>query len=102
MNALSYVLLAVLAVLIAFVAFKVVQDTRAYGSTAPTPWQTPLIWPQGVWYAGLVVFALVTIGYAARAVSLLVQGRIDEVNHRLPAEEREGGGQGGGRRLRAA
>jgi TRAP-type C4-dicarboxylate transport system permease small subunit len=81
MNALSYVLLAALAVLIAFVAFKVVQDTRAYGSTAPTPWQTPLIWPQGIWYAGLVVFALVTIGYAARAVTLLVQGRIDEVNH---------------------
>ena len=47
---------------IAFVAFKVVQDTRPYGSTAPTPWQTPLIWPQGIWYAGLVVFALVTIG----------------------------------------
>ena len=83
LNTLSYVLLAVFAVLIAFVAFKVVQDTRAYGSTAPTPWQTPLIWPQGVWYAGLVVFALVTISYAMRATILLVRGRIDELNDRF-------------------
>lgn len=84
MNALSYVLLAVLAVLIAYVAFKVVADTLAYGSTAPTPWQTPLIWPQSIWYAGLVVFALVTIAYAARAVRLLARGEIDRVNHEFP------------------
>jgi len=45
LNALSYLLLAVFAVLLAVVAFKVVTDTLAYRSTAPTPWQTPLIWP---------------------------------------------------------
>jgi TRAP-type C4-dicarboxylate transport system permease small subunit len=84
MNALSYVLLAAFAVLIAFVAFKVVTDTMAYGSTAPTPWQTPLIWPQSVWYAGLVVFALTTVAYAVRAVWLLAQGRIDDVNREFP------------------
>jgi TRAP-type C4-dicarboxylate transport system permease small subunit len=81
MNVLAYVLLAIFAVLVAFVAFKVVQDTLAYGSTAPTPWQTPLIWPQSVWYAGLVVFALVTVVYAVRALWLLIGGRIDELNH---------------------
>jgi TRAP-type C4-dicarboxylate transport system permease small subunit len=81
LNVLSYVLLAAFAVLLAFVAFKVVADTLAYRSTAPTPWQTPLIWPQGVWYAGLVVFALVTVGYAARAVWLLVRGDVDRINH---------------------
>ena len=81
LNALAYVLLAVFAVLIAFVAYKVVADTLAYGSTAPTPWQTPLIWPQSVWYAGLFVFALVTVVYAVRAVWLLAGGRIDAVNH---------------------
>ena len=81
LNALSYVLLAVFAVLLAVVAFKVVTDTLAYGSTAPTPWQTPLIWPQSVWYAGLVVFALLTVGYAVRAVWLLARGDIDRVNH---------------------
>jgi TRAP-type C4-dicarboxylate transport system permease small subunit len=80
LNALSYVLLAVFAVLLAIVAFKVVADTLAYRSTAPTPWQTPLIWPQSVWYAGLVVFALLTVGYAVRAMWLLARGDIDRVN----------------------
>ena len=80
LNALSYVLLAVFAVLLAVVAFKVVTDTLAYRSTAPTPWQTPLIWPQSVWYASLVVFALLTVGYASRAVWLPVRGDIDRVN----------------------
>lgn len=80
LNWLSYVLLAVFAVLMAFVALKVVTDTMAYRSTAPTPWQTPLIWPQSVWYAGLVVFALVTVAYALRATWLLARGRIEALN----------------------
>jgi TRAP-type C4-dicarboxylate transport system permease small subunit len=80
LNALSYVLLAVFAVLMAVVALKVVTDTLAYRSTAPTPWQTPLIWPQSVWYAGLVVFALVTVAYAGRALWLLARGDIERVN----------------------
>ena len=80
LNWLAYVLLAVFAVLMAFVALKVVTDTMAYRSTAPTPWQTPLIWPQSVWYAGLVVFALVTVAYALRATWLLARGRIEVLN----------------------
>lgn len=80
LNALSYALMAVFAVLMAIVAYKVVADTFAYGSTAPTPWQTPLIWPQSVWYVGLVVFALVTVAYALRAAKLLFQGRLDTLN----------------------
>ena len=80
LNVLAYVLLAAFALLLAFVGFKVVADTMAYRSTAPTPWQTPLIWPQGVWYAGLVVFALVTTAYAARALWLFARGDIERVN----------------------
>ena len=84
LNVVSYVLLAAFAVLLAVVGLKVVQDTMAYGSTAPTPWQTPLIYPQAVWYAGLFVFALVTCAYAIRAVWLFAQGRIEQVNHEFP------------------
>src|ERR1051326_5551029 len=40
LNVLSSVLLAAFAMLLAFVSLKVVADTLAYGSTAPTPWQT--------------------------------------------------------------
>jgi TRAP-type C4-dicarboxylate transport system permease small subunit len=81
LNVLSYLLLAAFAVLLAFVGFEVVADTFSYRSTAPTPWQTPLIWPQSIWYAGLVVFALLAVGYALRAVWVLVRGDIDKVNH---------------------
>ena len=81
LNWVSIMSLAVFAVFIAYVAFKVLGDTMQYRSTAQTPWATPLIWPQGVWYAGLVIFALLATGYAARASSLLFTGRIDTLNH---------------------
>ena len=81
MNWLSIVTLAAFAVFIAWIALKVIGDTRQYGSTAQTPWATPLIWPQSVWYAGLVIFALVAIGYAVRATALLLSNRIDTLNH---------------------
>ncbi len=81
LNWLSIVSLAAFGAFIAWVAFKVIGDTLQYGSTAQTPWATPLIWPQGVWYAGLVVFALVAAGYAVRATLLLATHRLDTLNH---------------------
>jgi len=81
LNWLSIVTLAAFAVFIAWIAFKVIDDTLQYGSTAQTPWATPLIWPQGVWYVGLVTFALVAAGYALRATLLLATSRIDTLNH---------------------
>ena len=83
LNWLSIVSLAALGAFIAWIAFKVIGDTLQYGSTAQTPWATPLIWPQGVWYAGLVTFALVAAGYAVRATLLLLTDRIDMLNHDL-------------------
>jgi TRAP-type C4-dicarboxylate transport system permease small subunit len=80
LNWFSIFSLAAFGVFIAWVAFKVIADTLHYGSTAQTPWATPLIWPQGVWYAGLVVFALVASALAARATWLLARGRIDTLN----------------------
>lgn len=80
LNWISIVLLAAFAVFIAWVAFKVIGDTMAYRSTAQTPWATPLIIPQGVWYAGLVVFALVACGFALRATRLLFAGDIAALN----------------------
>jgi TRAP-type C4-dicarboxylate transport system permease small subunit len=81
LNWLSIVTLAALGVFIAWVAFKVIGDTLQYRSTAQTPWATPLIYPQGVWYAGLVTFALVAVGYAVRATMLLASKRLDTLNH---------------------
>ena len=81
LNWFSIVSLAAFGIFVAWVATKVITDTMAYGSTAQTPWATPLIWPQSVWYAGLVIFALVATGYALRATGLLATRRIDTLNH---------------------
>jgi TRAP-type C4-dicarboxylate transport system permease small subunit len=81
LNWLAIVSLAVFALFIDYVALKVVVDTMQYRSTAQTPWATPLIYPQAVWYAGLVIFSLVASGYAVRATWLLFTGRTDEVLH---------------------
>lgn len=80
LNWISIVSMAAFGIFIAVVAFKVIADTLQYRSTAPTPWQTPLIWPQSVWYAGLVVFALVATGYALRATALLFGGDLETLN----------------------
>ncbi len=80
LNWLSIVLLAGLAVLFVAVSLRVLAESLAYGSTAQTPWATPLIYPQSLWYAGLVMFMLVAVGFAVRASWLLFTRRIDQLN----------------------
>jgi TRAP-type C4-dicarboxylate transport system permease small subunit len=81
MNWFSIVSLAAFGLFVAWVATKVITDTLHYGSTAQTPWATPLVWPQSVWYAGLVIFGLVATGYAVRATVLLATRRVEILNH---------------------
>lgn len=80
LNWLSALLLAGVAILFAAVSLRVLEESLTYRSTAQTPWATPLIYPQSVWYAGLVIFMLVAVGYAARATWLLARSRIDALN----------------------
>ena len=80
LNWFSITSIAAFGIFVAWVATKVITDTLQYGSTAQTPWATPLIWPQAVWYAGLVIFALVASGYALRATLLLARRRIETLN----------------------
>jgi TRAP-type C4-dicarboxylate transport system permease small subunit len=81
LNWFSIFSLAAFGIFMAWIATKVITDTLQYRSTAQPPWATPLVWPQSVWYAGLVIFALVALGYAVRASWLLASGRIDTLNH---------------------
>ncbi len=86
LNWLSIVLLAALATLFVLVSWRVLTESLAYRSTAQTPWATPLIYPQSLWYAGLVLFMLVAVGFAARATWLLLTGRIDPLNEEFHAK----------------
>ncbi len=74
LNWLSVVSLAALAVLMAYFAWFVIQDSRAYRSVAQTPWATPLVYPQTAWLVGLIVFAAVAVVSALRATALLLRG----------------------------
>jgi TRAP-type C4-dicarboxylate transport system permease small subunit len=80
LNWISIVLMAALGLFLIRYGWLAVRDTLDYGSTAATPWATPLIYPQSVWYAALVAFALVAVWLAVRATRLLLAGRIEDLN----------------------
>ncbi|WP_424929184.1 TRAP transporter small permease subunit [Amaricoccus tamworthensis] len=62
-----------------YIGWFVIQDTLVYGSTAATPWATPLIYPQLAWYLGLALFALCSFWLSFRAFYLVMEGRIGDV-----------------------
>ncbi|PUB17451.1 TRAP transporter small permease subunit [Yoonia sediminilitoris] len=67
---LAAVSMAVLGCFFLYVGWFVLKDTLAYGSTAATPWATPLIWPQTAWYGALAVFSISAILLSFRATWL--------------------------------
>ena len=80
LNWLAAFLLGGLGVFLAFFCLKIIRDTLLYRSTAPTPWTTPLIYPQSVWYACLAIFAAIGVWLALRATFLLLAGRVNDLN----------------------
>ncbi|WP_445400675.1 TRAP transporter small permease subunit [Zobellella sp. An-6] len=80
LNWLSALFMSGLGLFMVWVCLSVVRETLDYGSTSQTPWATPLIYPQGVWIAGLSVFALVALGYGLRASWLLARGDAPALN----------------------
>lgn len=81
MNWIAVIVMAAFSTLLAVLAYRVILDTMDYRSVAQTPWATPLIYPQSVWSAGMIIFSVVCLLCAARATLLLVRGQIDQLNH---------------------
>lgn len=79
LNWISMVLFTLFGVLLAVTSFGILRDTIRYHSTAPTPWATPLVYPQSLWVASLVVFAGIAVFLAGRATRLLVTARVKEL-----------------------
>lgn len=87
---LSVLALAAFAVLIAWLAWFVIQDTISYQSVSQTPWATPLHYPQSAWLTGLLVFAVVAVLAALRASVLLVRGDVVQLDREFgPRSTRE-------------
>lgn len=77
LNFLAAISLAALSLYLVLFTIRTVQDTQLFGSTAQTPWMTPLIWPQSLWMVGMIVFTFSTLVLAARAIYLAVRRDID-------------------------
>ena len=82
LNFTAMITLAAMAVFFVYRAFEVVSESRALGSTAPTPLATPLWIPQSVWLLAYIVFAVTALIPAGYAVALLVRGAWGELNRR--------------------
>ena len=72
LHVLAYVTLAGFAVFMAWYALSEFRETWLFDSRAATPLQTPLWIPQGLWLAGMIMFAVSTVGHAALAVHYAV------------------------------
>ncbi len=79
LNLVAIVSLAGFGIFICWLAYQVLLDTFEYGSTAPTPWATPLAYPQSLWFTGLIAFAFVASGYAMQAIRLFLSGHTDRL-----------------------
>ncbi len=75
LNLAAAVLLFGLAALSVWQGWHVLEETLLFDSRASTPLQTPMWIPQGLWLAGLAVFAGVTGACALHAVILFVKDR---------------------------
>lgn len=83
LNWVSTALIAGFAALLAYVGLIVLLETIDFRSTAPTPWATPLVWPQSLWLAALAIFLVFALAAFVGATWLLVTGRIAELDRRF-------------------
>lgn len=80
LNWLAMISLAVMGLFLGRYCWPVIRDTLDYGSTAPTAWATPMIYPQSIWYAALLSFTVASLLLAFKASRLLFSGKITELN----------------------
>lgn len=80
LNVLAAVALAATAVALAWMAWISLSDSILFGSTAQTPWATPLRYPQTLWVAALALFAALSLVGVARVLTLLATGRLDRLD----------------------
>ena len=71
---------ASVAVTVAVYGWAVVGKSIERGSRANTPLETPLAWPQGIWWAGWLWFAACACVVAGVGIVLLVRRRSTELN----------------------
>lgn len=81
LHVLAYLTLAGFALFMAWYALGEFQETWRFDSRASTPLQTPLWIPQGLWLAGVVIFAVSAVGHAVLAAryAIAAPDKLEEV-----------------------
>jgi TRAP-type C4-dicarboxylate transport system permease small subunit len=74
LNLLAYVVLGLGAAFMAWMGWRTLSDSLAFGSISSTPLQTPLWIPQSLWLAGLCLFGLSALWSALRGLIALRGG----------------------------
>lgn len=74
LNLLAYVSLGVCAAFTAWMGWRTLSDSLAFGAVSSTPLQVPLWIPQSLWLAGLGLFALAALWTALRGLLALRRG----------------------------
>ncbi len=80
LNALAAVVLAVFAAFMAERGYAVLSESLEFRSVSNSPLQVPMWLPQGLWFAGLVLFAAVAAALAVDAVRRLLRGEARRMN----------------------
>jgi TRAP-type C4-dicarboxylate transport system permease small subunit len=75
--------LAVVAFCFADTAWDLVDESILFGATDNSILSIPLVIPQGLWFVGLLMFAVMAALMLIEAVLLLAAGRADELDRRL-------------------
>jgi TRAP-type C4-dicarboxylate transport system permease small subunit len=80
LNVAATLALAASAAALAWMAWIALSDSILFGSTAQTPWATPLRYPQALWVAALALFAGLGAVQAARVLLLAARGRFARID----------------------
>ena len=79
---LATLLMLCFSALLAWVCLQVLSETVDYGSVAPSPWATPLVYPQSLWLGAMLMFFALALWLAVDATLLLAKGRLAELLRR--------------------
>lgn len=89
LDCLAYLALALGALFIASMAWRVLNETIEFKSVSSTPLQTPLWIPQLMWFAGLAFFSLIAAFMCIRGCFLFLNGSPENLDVLAPTSVHE-------------
>ncbi len=80
LNLIALPSLTACAIALLVMAWYALGESISFGSTAQTPWATPLKIPQAIWFGALAIFAAVCLIETSKLFAALLGGRFDHID----------------------